>query len=126
MEILIFVLVMLCIILATMCDTPSSISGYTTVETSPADTKLDTISNKTLLIFHAPWCGHCRRSMPDFLEASKRSNGKIVLINTDDPENKDLVSKYGVRSFPTIISSSGQKHTGPRDVDTLVELAENL
>jgi len=121
MEILILVLIVLVIILGTMCGTRNSISGYKTVESSPSETKLDNVSNQSVLIFHAPWCGHCRRAMPDFLEAARRTDGTIVLINTDDPKSKDLVKKYGITSFPTIIRASGEKYNGTRDANSLVD-----
>ena len=119
MEYLILVLIGLLFLLSGMCDTPSSISGYETIEAEePEETKL--------LIFYAPWCGHCRRSMPSFTEATNKTNGKILLLNTDEEKNKTLAKSYNVNGYPTIISSDGVKHTGPRDTETLVNLANSL
>ena len=70
-----------------------------TVKTSPSESKNDSITDDSVLIFFAPWCGHCKKSMPDFIKASEISDGKVILINSDDPKNKKLMEKYSIRGF---------------------------
>jgi protein disulfide-isomerase len=89
--------------------------------TSTIDSKVDNINNDSVLIIYAPWCGHCKKSMSDFKEAVKESNGKIILINSD--EEPELVKKYNVSAFPTIMKASGEKYTGNRDLKSIVEFA---
>jgi len=86
--------------------------------------KMENISDDTVLIFYAPWCGHCKRSMGEFKEAMMQGNGKVMLINSDDPESKDLVEKYGISGFPTIMKASGEKYTGPRDAKSIIKFAK--
>ena len=81
------------------------------------------IKDDSVLIFHAPWCGHCKRSMGDFKAASEMSNGKVVLINSDDPSNKPLIEKYNVKGFPTILKASGEVFNGQRTKDAIVSFA---
>lgn len=63
------------------------------------------------MIFHAEWCGHCRNAMNDFKKLHgifgenkgitlNKKNVKVELIDVD--QNKELASKYGVNSFPTL------------------------
>jgi len=80
----------------------------------------------TTFIFYAPWCGHCKRSMPEFEKAADSSDS-VELVNSD--ENPDAVSKYGIQGFPTIIKvkSSGEikKYSGERTADDILAFANN-
>jgi thiol-disulfide isomerase/thioredoxin len=75
----------------------------------------------SVLIFYAPWCGYCKKSMDDFNQASAK-NSKIRLINSD--QNTDLVKKYNVKGFPTIMKSNGTVYSGDRSVDSILEFAK--
>jgi thiol-disulfide isomerase/thioredoxin len=75
----------------------------------------------SVLIFYAPWCGYCKKSMDDFNQASAK-NSKIRLINSD--QNTDLVKKYNVKGFPTIMKTNGQTYSGDRSVDSILEFAK--
>ena len=124
---LLFACVLLLFVMGLMCHAGSS--GFTsslTMSSSPDDTKLDSITNKSVLIFIAPWCGHCKKSMSEFLEASRKSSGQVVIVNSDDPKSADLLKKYNVSGFPTIISASGTKYTGTRDSSSIVEFANSI
>jgi thiol-disulfide isomerase/thioredoxin len=94
-----------------------------TVSYSPDDTKMDNVADDTVLIFYAPWCGHCKRSMNDFKQAASMGNGKVILINSD--EDTEAVKKYNVRGFPTIMKASGETYTGNRDVSSIMDFAKN-
>jgi len=85
--------------------------------------KMENISDDTVLIFYAPWCGHCKRSMNEFKQASTQGNGKIMLINSD--EEPEAVKKYNVSGFPTIMKANGETYTGGRDVSSIMDFAKN-
>lgn len=78
--------------------------------------------DQAVFIIYAPWCGHCKRSMPEFEKASSLDN-KIVLVNSDDQSTKDIVDKFSVKSFPTIVKSDGTAYMGDRKADSIVEFA---
>jgi protein disulfide-isomerase len=76
------------------------------------------ISDDSVLIFHAPWCGHCKKSMGEFKNSVLKGRGKVILINTD--ENPDLVKKYGVQGFPTIMKGDRTLYTGQRTSSDII------
>ena len=77
-----------------------------------------------VMIFYAPWCGHCKKSMDEFTKASVNKDTDIVLINTTLPESRNIVEQYGVTGFPTIIKNDGTKYTGPRMADDIINFAK--
>jgi thiol-disulfide isomerase/thioredoxin len=75
-------------------------------------------------IFYADWCGHCKRSMPDFKELEKMFPSKVKLLNSEDPENENLKNKFRVRGFPTIVASSGVEFNEERSLDNLINFVK--
>ena len=64
-------------------------------------------SEPCLTLFHAPWCGHCKRVMPEWdklnnMNSVNSSGKKVKIIKVNCDENKDLANKHGVNGFPTI------------------------
>lgn len=78
------------------------------------------IQQDQVLIVYAPWCGHCKRSMNDFREAAQKSD-KIRLINSD--ESPEIVKKYNIRGYPTIMKANGQMYTGDRSTNSILDFA---
>ena len=94
------------------------------------DNKVITAMNKNIpedsvLIFYAPWCGHCKKNMNEFVKAVDQSNGKVILIDSTEGSNKDIVDNYKVRGFPTIMKASGEVYDGDRKADDILEFANN-
>ena len=88
---------------------------------SSSTNEIDDTNGETVIIVYAPWCGHCKKSMTDFKEAVSQSGGKIKLINGD--EEPEIVSKYNVKGFPTIMKTNGRLYTGHRDADSILRFA---
>jgi protein disulfide-isomerase A6 len=95
-----------------------------TKKSSPESAKLDSISDDTVLIFFAPWCGHCKRAMPEFTKASEMPDIKVLMINSDDPKNKSLLQQHSVKGFPHIVKANGTVHEGPRTAEAIAKFAE--
>ena len=57
-----------------------------------------------VVMFHANWCGHCKKLMPEWIKFEKAYHGKkgINVVKIESDEDKSLVKLHGVNGFPTI------------------------
>ena len=64
-------------------------------------------------MFYVNWCGHCKKTKPDFQTFMQENNnttvnGKKVQVKMIDCEenkqNADLAKKFNVKGYPTIIA----------------------
>ncbi|XP_076636047.1 disulfide-isomerase A3 [Colletes latitarsis] len=77
----------------------------------------------TLVMFYAPWCGHCKRLKPEYEKAAKLllgSDQPITLAKVDCTESgKETCNKYSVNGYPTLkIFFKGDvvsDYNGPRE-----------
>lgn len=58
-----------------------------------------------LIMFYAPWCGHCKRAKPHFVTAADKlaasgSGGKLAAV--DCTKQLELSKRFGIKGFPTI------------------------
>ena len=86
-------------------------------------------SEATLVMFYAPWCGHCHRMMPELERAAESLSSKGVGVAKVDGTalvNSGLLFAFNVKGFPSIfhIPSSGvRKFKGRRTASELSEFA---
>jgi len=100
-------------------------SSFTATMITDPSSKYDSVNDKTVLIFYAPWCGHCKNSMPEFIKASESPNTDILLVNSDDPASKSLMNKYSVNGFPTIVRGDNTAFTGDRKSQDIIDFANS-
>jgi thiol-disulfide isomerase/thioredoxin len=80
-------------------------------------------------MYYAEWCGHCKRAKPEFEKLSQNYQGniKILVVNAELPENKDLVKSQNIEGFPTIryypsgLSGKYDEYSGSRTYSDFVQ-----
>ena len=76
------------------------------VETTEEFYKIIKKEKKPILVmFYAPWCGHCKRMKPEFASAATKLKGRAVLMgmNVDTPKAYQIRTDYNISGFPTVL-----------------------
>merc|ERR1711953_1597065 len=58
-----------------------------------------------LVMFYAPWCGHCKSMKGDYAGAAKRladDKSTGILAAVDATSEQQLASMFNVKGFPTL------------------------
>ena len=83
-----------------------------------------------LVDFWAEWCGPCRMINPLIEELAFTYEGRLVVGKVNVDEQKGLVSKYGVRTVPTVYfvkdGEPKEKFTGSESKENYIEVIEEL
>ena len=82
-----------------------------------------------MLLFYAPWCGHCKALHPKYEEVAKKlkeKNPKLLLAKIDATENE--VESVNISGFPTVKFYPGDKkdkapldYNGDRSVEDMIK-----
>jgi thiol-disulfide isomerase/thioredoxin len=111
---------------------------YYTKNYSNVEKFQDVQDNKIkIALFYATWCGHCEkyRQAGTFqkafqkVQADDNLKSKVTFIEYDADQHKDLINKYDINGFPSILSidTNGNKlkeFEGNRNnIDDLIKFA---
>lgn len=88
----------------------------------------------TLVMFYAPWCGHCKKLKPEYAKAAELLRGEdpaIALAKVDCTEGgKDTCNKFSVSGYPTLkIFKNGevsQEYNGPREANGIAKYMKSI
>ncbi|CED82209.1 Thioredoxin/protein disulfide isomerase [Phaffia rhodozyma] len=71
----------------------------------------------SMVVFYAPWCGHCKSLAPEYQAAARGLDPLIPFyaVNCEEAANKPLCGQYQVQGFPTIKSFSRGHRSPPKD-----------
>ena len=79
-----------------------------------------------LILFYAPWCGHCKAFHPEFEKVSKATKGlfRIGAVNCED--ERDIAQKYKIDGYPTVLffgddKAKTEEYEGNRKADKVIE-----
>jgi len=63
----------------------------------------DTLKSEpaALVMFYAPWCGHCKHAKPEFAAASKEAK-KGIFAAVDCTKDNEICKEHGVQGYPTL------------------------
>lgn len=81
----------------------------------------------TFVKFFAPWCGHCKKLAPVWIQVARRMQHKLNIAEVNCDEFKSLCSKQGVTGYPMLFYySHGAKteYSGSRKYEPLVAFAD--
>jgi protein disulfide isomerase family A protein 3 len=92
------------------------------------DSKTAALEN-ALVMFYAPWCGHCKRLKPEFAQAAESlrdDDPPVALVKVDCTEGgKETCNRFSVSGYPTLkIFKNGEltsDYNGPRDASGIVK-----
>ncbi|KAK4752011.1 hypothetical protein SAY87_020809 [Trapa incisa] len=85
-----------------------------------------------LVDFYAPWCGHCKRLLPELNAAAPVLAGfkePVVIAKVDADKYNRVTSKYDIDAFPTIklfMHGVPVEYKGPRKADLLIRFMKKL
>jgi len=80
-------------------------------------------SKDTLVMYYAPWCGHCKKLAPHWKDVAKEMQGSdVVIAKLDSTANE--IDGLTIKSFPTIwfYPAGGERvaYDGGRDVEKIM------
>lgn len=76
--------------------------------------------------FWAPWCGPCKTFAPLFDELAQIYQGRIKFAKINSDDNRDLISRFAIRSIPTLLLMKDGQAIARTGADTKTRLCALL
>jgi thioredoxin domain-containing protein 5 len=87
-------------------------------------------SGYSFVKFYAPWCGHCKKLVPTWLELAEKFENQenVKIVKFDCIAEKSTCEKYEVGGFPTLVlfkdGKEVERYRGGRTLEALVSFVE--
>jgi len=91
---------------------------------------VNSTEKNTLVMFYAPWCGHCKKLEPLWEELAEKYKESVDVVIAKMDATKNELEHIRVRAFPTVKLFLNQvdhakDYNGERTVDGLVRFIES-
>lgn len=112
-------------------DEPKKATENSVVKLTQANFQEKVLGDGVVIVdFWATWCPPCRVQLPIMDELAKTLEGSVVVGKVDIDKNKEIATKYGIQSIPTIIvfkdGEVKQKVMGVHSKEQLIQIIENV
>ncbi len=83
-----------------------------------------------MVLFYAPWCGHCKSLHPVYQKLSKSlPNKSFAVISDTESKNIKNIDVLDIKGYPSILiyydGKFNQEYNGGRDFNSLYNFAVN-
>ena len=113
-----------------------SILKYMNMKKEMENEKQETFTNSfeknSVCLFSAKWCGNCTSMMPTWNKFMKENQGinGLDIVKIDADENEQVVKKYNIDGFPTIVHLKNgviqSKYAGDRTLKSFREYLKTI
>ena len=83
----------------------------------------------TVRLFSVDWCPHCQKFEPEWAKLKKKGPSECKYIKIDGDAKPNLLKKYNVESYPTIIIENNgelKEYEGERTSAAIIGHLNNL
>ena len=120
-----FIVAAILVILCSICSDCMICTGVKSVLNMESFQSMDG-GKPALVLYYAPWCGHCKNFMPEWNKLSQNigNNGSVDVKKVDCDANPEEAEQNDVDGFPTVVlhkDSNSIKYEGERSEEAIMK-----